>query len=384
MGNAPKTLKVGLVVDDGLDSTDGVQQYVLGLGAWLEQQGHEVHYLAGQTVRRDIPHLHSLSRNIKVRFNGNSLSMPLPSNRRQIRQLLARERFDVLHVQTPHSPFMAQHVVLAADPGTAIIGTFHILPYTKLSAIGNKALGIWLRPSLRRFDEIVSVSAAAAAFAKASFGIETPVVPNMVDCALFRKARPLPQYDDDRLTILFLGRLVPRKGCLLLMEAIHKLQSRPNLPKFQVLICGRGPLESKLRQFIARHGLGKTVSLEGFVSEADKPRYYASADLAVFPSYGGESFGIVLVEAMASGRPLVLAADNPGYRSVLTPQPELLFETTDAQILADKLAYYLTHETERRRLQAWQKEYVERFDVNRVGQEIVEVYRRALHKKRGA
>ena len=383
MASGAKSLKVGLVVDDGLDSTDGVQQYVLTLGKWLQSNGHEVRYLAGQTKRQDLPGLYSLARNIKVRFNGNSLSIPLPAGRRKIRRVLKEERFDVLHIQTPHSPFMAQKVVLAAEPGTAILGTFHILPYGWMSAFGNRLLGIWLRPSLKRFDEIVSVSSAAAGFAKRSFKIDTPVVPNAVDLSHFRGAEPLPQYGDQVTTILFLGRLVPRKGCFLLLQAVLKLRDQ-GLTDFRVVICGRGPEEAKLRQFISQNGLQEQVKLAGFVSEEDKPRYYASADIAVFPSQGGESFGIVLIEAMASGRSVVLAADNAGYHSVMAAQPELLFPVGETDVLAEKLTHYLKDNEARKQARKRSSIAVEQYDINRVGKQLLTRYYQALRKKRGA
>src|SRR3954462_8834258 len=111
-GAADRPLKVGLVLDTSLDAEDGVQQYVLSIGRWLAGQGHEVHYLAGETRRRDLPNLHSLARNVTVRFNGNVTTIPLPASRRKLRRFLRRHGFDVLHVQTPHSPFMSQKLIL--------------------------------------------------------------------------------------------------------------------------------------------------------------------------------------------------------------------------------------------------------------------------------
>ena len=111
-------MKIGLVLDDTLDTPDGVQQYVLQVGAWLTDQGHEVHYLVGQTARTDIPNLHSLSRNLKVRFNGNRMSMPLPASRRKLRAFLQEMQFDVLHVQVPYSPFMAGRLLSVAPAST--------------------------------------------------------------------------------------------------------------------------------------------------------------------------------------------------------------------------------------------------------------------------
>jgi phosphatidylinositol alpha-mannosyltransferase len=380
-----KPLKVGLVLDSGLDKPDGVQQYVLAVGEWLRGQGHDVHYLVGQTRRRDIENVHSLGRSIRVRFNGNNGSIPLLARKSKLRALLAAEQFDILHVQVPHHPLLAQRIILAAGPDTAIIGTFHVAPYRKLVTAGNKALGVWLKPSLRRFDKMVSVSSAAADFARVTFGIETEVVPNVVDYKRFQAAKALPEYDDGTLNILFLGRLVPRKGCQVLLQAVAQLKGRKNgLPKFRVVVCGSGPLEKQLRRFAARHKLAKIVDFKGFVSEADKPRYYASADLAVFPATGGESFGIVLLEAMAGGRTVVLAGDNPGYRSVMSPQSDLLFDADKPGVLADKLAYYLKNQTQRRLMQVWEADYAKQFDVNVVGAKLLSIYHEALRKKRGA
>jgi phosphatidylinositol alpha-mannosyltransferase len=249
---------------------------------------------------------------------------------------------------------------------------------------GNKALGVWLRPSLRRFDRIVSVSSAAANFARQTFGITTDVLPNVVDYERFHTAKALSQYDDGVMNILFLGRLVPRKGCQLLLEAVAELQNQAGLPKFRVLICGTGPLEPRLRRFAGQHGLSAYVEFVGFVSESDKPRYYASADIAVFPSSGGESFGIVLLEAMASRRPVVLAGDNAGYHSVMAPRPELLFDPKDPRALARQLAKYLSDDKQRQQMRTWETGYAKQFDVNVVGAKLLDIYRKALRKRRGA
>jgi len=382
MAEPPKPLTVGLVLDTSLDPPDGVQQYVISLGEWLRAQGHTVHYLVGQTERTDLRNIHSLSRNVRVKSNGNWTTIPLYARRRDIRRLLRRIDFDVLHVQTPHHPLMAQRIVLAADRRTAVIGTFHIAAYSWLEAVGARILGWWLRPSLRRFDRILSVSPAAARFAKKTFGIETNVLPNVIDWRRFHAARPLPQYDDDVLTILFLGRLVPRKGCRLLLEAAAELCKDHDLPRFRVVICGKGPEAPQLERFIRDNRLTELVEMVGFVSEEDKPRYYASADIAVFPSSGGESFGIVLLEAMAGGRAAVLAGDNPGYRSVMEPRPELLFDPTSPKALAGQLKKYLLGAEERRAAAAWGMNYSRDFDTATVGRELVKIYREALRKRR--
>jgi phosphatidylinositol alpha-mannosyltransferase len=374
------TLKIGIVLDTSLDPPDGVQQYVLSVGEWLRSQGHDVHYVVGQSKRSDLQNMHSLAKNVSVRFNGNRTTIPLPTSKRMLKAFLARQQFDVLHIQTPHSPFFAQRLIAAADQKTAIVATFHVLPEGKLPIIGNYVLGLWLRSSLKRIDGMLSVSPAAAVFARKTFRVQTKVLPNVFDYQQFHTAEPLSTYADQTSTILFLGRLVPRKGCRYLLEAISKLD-RATLPPFRVVVCGKGPLLESLQEFVSQHGLDDVVEFAGFVSEADKPRYYASADIAVFPSTGGESFGIVLIEAMASGKATVLAGNNPGYASVMEPQPELLFAPGDTDTLAKKLSLLLRDGAKRQAYATWGSEYSARFDIEVVGPQLVALYHQLLERK---
>ncbi|HVX47930.1 MAG TPA: glycosyltransferase family 4 protein [Candidatus Saccharimonadales bacterium] len=376
---ANKRLKIGLVLDTSLDPPDGVQQYVISVGEWLRSQGHDVHYLVGETKSHDLPNIHSLSRNISVRFNGNRTTIPLWADRRKLKKLLAEEKFDILHVQTPHHPLMAQPLVIMADQRrTAIVGTFHIAAYSWMVTAGNYLLGFWLRPSLRRFYRVVAVSSAAADFARRTFKIDTPVLPNTFDYGRFHKAKAFPRYKNKKVTILFLNRLVPRKGCQALLEAAAKLAEIADLPEFEVVICGKGPEAAQLQSYIDSHGLENIVEMVGFVSEEDKPRYYASADISVFPSSGGESFGIVLLEAMASGHSAVLAGDNPGYASVMEPRPELLFSPRDSQALANLLEKYIREPGLRSQAATWGKQYTKDFDTAVVGKKLEQLYREAL------
>src|SRR3989344_2354655 len=124
-------MKIGFVLDDGFDRLDGVQQYMLTNGEWLNKQGHEIHYLVGETARDDIPNLHSLSKNLKVRFNKNRVSIPVRVYKKRILKLLSNEKFDVLHIQMPFSPMLSGYVVRNAPKHTAVVGTFHIAPYGK-------------------------------------------------------------------------------------------------------------------------------------------------------------------------------------------------------------------------------------------------------------
>jgi len=364
-------LKIGFVFDDSLDKPDGVQQYVLSLGKWLSSEGHDVHYLVGQTTRRDIKKVYSLSRNIQVTFNGNKLSVPLPTNRQKLAKLLNDENFDVLHVQMPYSPWLAHRLIMAAPATTKIVGTFHIVAYSGFVKLATKALALWTRQSMKRFSTIVSVSSAAQSYALETYGIETDIMPNVFDYSRFNEARPAQSDKLKQPNVLFLGRLVERKGCQYLIQAVRILKDK-GVTDFSVTICGKGDLMPILKTYVEKHNLN--VQFAGFVSEVDKPSIYAGADIAVFPSTGGESFGIVLVEAMASGRTAVLAGDNSGYASVMVDRPELLFPVKNADALADKLDKLLSDKTLRRDVATWGKGYSQKFDVTRVGRDLLRVY----------
>ncbi len=374
-------MKIGFVLDDSLDKADGVQQYVLTLGHWLQHQGNEVHYLVGQTERTDIRNVHSLSRNVRAHFNQNRMSTPLPADKRRIRQLLEDKQFDVLHVQMPYSPWLAGRVIRAAPDKTVVMGTFHIIPFSFLERFAARLLGVWLRRSLRRFDEIFSVSAPAQKFARSSFSVNSSVLPNVVDLHAMRAGKRLRKYKDDKLTIVFLGRLVERKGCMHLLRALTRLHEQHHLERVRVLICGKGPLEAELRAYVKNHRLGAIVHFVGFVPESEKANYLATADIAVMPSTGGESFGIVLIEAMAAGAKVVLGGDNVGYRSVIGPRPEQLVNPNDTNKFAKTLQHFIVNGQSRQKAFQWQSQYVEQFDVRVVGKQLLRHYETAIAKR---
>jgi phosphatidyl-myo-inositol alpha-mannosyltransferase len=376
-----RKLKIGFVLDDSLDTPDGVQQYVLALGKWLTSKGHEVHYLVGQTHRTDLAHIHSLGRNVHVRFNQNRMSIPLPVSQRRIHALLQAEQFDVLHVQMPYSPMLGARVISATSEHTAVIGTFHVAPNSKVVYSANKSLSLLLRSSLKRFDEVISVSPLAATLARKAFGLESSIVPNTVALEPFYKGHAFAEYT--KPTVVFLGRLVERKGAQHLLRAVAYIQRNHLLASndWHVIICGTGPLDNSLMRYAEEHHLNELVQFTGFLAEADKPCYLASADVAIFPSTGGESFGIVLIEAMAAARGIVLAGNNPGYAAVMADHPESLFDPTDERALGNLLVHIVHDPVARQDAHTWQHAQAHQYDVPVVGEKVLAVYGSALRKR---
>jgi phosphatidylinositol alpha-mannosyltransferase len=374
-------MKIALVLDDSLDRPDGVQQYVLSVGRYLASVGHDVHYVCSSATRTDLGQaLHSLVGNFHVSFNGNGLSIPRVASRRVLREFVERERFDVFHVQTPHSPLFSARLVRQArrvqGRAVTIVGTFHILPNGRIASLGTRLLGLVLRHNLRAFDRFCAVSAPAAEFARRVFGIDPRVIgiPISVDLLAAAGAEGrASRVGSTRLHLAFLGRLVQRKGALEFVDAVAALEP-PVRDRVRVTIAGRGPLAADIERAVDAHNLQAIVEMPGFVPEADKAAFYGAADIAVFPATGGESFGIVLTEAMASGSGVVVGGDNPGYRSVLGDSTDVLVDPADTAAFAAALARLIADPSLRASIRTDQEARVREFDVAVVGPKIEALY----------
>ncbi len=371
-------LKIALVFDDTLDSSDGVSQYVKAVGGWLSAQGHEVIYLVGETrlTSWSGAPIYSLSKNLTVSFNHNRVRTPLHANKKRLIEVLRKHKPDILHVQVPYSPFMAGRVIRAAHPKTNIVGTFHVYPAGFVACFGTRLLKLFCLRTLKRFTAILSVSAAAAEFAGWAFGLKTIASSNVVELRKYAMA----ENRQPKKRIVFLGRLVKRKGCEELLRAFILLRS--SVPEATLVIAGDGPERQKLQRLVNQNDLGPSVSFLGFIDEKDKPALLASGDIACFPSLYGESFGIVLIEAMAAGAGVVVGGNNPGYASVLGEKSRALVDPGDSSAFAACLEKFLTDEHLAASVHAWQKEHVKRYDVDVVGPRLVEVYREAIAKQR--
>lgn len=370
-------LRVALVYDDSLDKFGGIPQYIGVLSRALSRAGHEVTLLVGETSSRQLwgCQVHSLAHNVRVRFNGNVLSMPVVPRVRAIRAVMQQHGFDVVHVQVPYSPLMAGQLIGQLPPSTALVGTFHVASERALPRLGARLLSVSTSRSRRRFDEMICVSHHAAAFARDTFGLQRfAVVPNMVELDGPRvDSIPLA-----RPTVLCLGALVPRKGQLALVDAFASVVRE--LPEAQLILAGDGPQRSRLERRIVNRALGAQIRLLGAVSPIEKAQLLRSAHVACFPSRYGESFGIVLLEAMAAHGPAVLAGRNGGYSEVLRATPEALVDPKP-QPLARALIALLVDDRRRRRLAAAQHAIVPRFEADAVAAEILAVYRSALARR---
>lgn len=371
-------LRIGLVIDDGLDRPDGVQQIVLTLGRRLTALGHEVHYLTSSTSRTDLPHLHVLGRTLSVKFNGNRLGTPLPAARGAVRRLLAEVPFDVLHVTMPYSPVLAGRVVSAAHPRTAVVGSFVIYPQDVATRWGIRLLGLAERRRLRRFDGITALSVAAQESVREAYGREVAVIGGPVELGAAPPVAPRP--DDAPVRIVFLGRLVERKGPRELLAAVAAMPrtARP----WTLTLAGRGPLLADLQERTRAAGIADRVDFPGFVAEQDKAALLAGADVVALPSTGGESFGMSVVEALADAGGVVLAGDNPGYRTPMAGLEEQLVDPRDTAAFARALARWVDDPAARAAARAPQRAAAQRFEAGEITRQTLAWYDEALAARR--
>ena len=362
---------------------DGVQQHIITIGTELARRGHDVHYLVGETHHSPVPQTVSLARNVMVSFNGNRMRIPLPVCKREIRAALAHNNYDILHIQAPYSPLFGGRVLECAPQSTGVVATYHIAPIDRRARYGGRALGLINAHSHRRVDEVIAVSQVAAQYAQFTAHTHGTIIANPVNVEKFATAAHRATRDAAHPHIVFLGRLVPRKGAQLLLDALDygERHGMFPMPGLHVTIAGDGPLMDDCVQRAAR--LRTPVQFVGTVDEG-KTDLLASADVAVFPAIGGETFGIVLPEAIASGAGVTLAGDNPGYRWTMRGDEDALFSVgpDHARVLAERITRALTDAPWARRLHAREEALLDRYNVQAVTDEVEQVYARAIADRR--
>lgn len=329
------TVHIALVCPYSLSRPGGVQGQVAGLARVFADSGHRVTVFAPIDDPADTPdrldvgvELVSTGRSVSLSANGSQapVSVSVSAVARALRKLKAIEP-DVVHVHEPFAPGLP-YGLLMSRPRAPMVATFHRSGPSRLYTL----FGPVVRPLAHRFAVRVAVSDAARATAFAALGGTYEMGFNGVDVDAYRSAEPWPT---DRPAILFLGRHEERKGLGFLLDAFEELRKRPDSPV--LWIAGSGPLTETLRR---RHPPSSDVEWLGVLSEADKRRRLVAADVLCAPSLGGESFGMVLLEAMAAGT-VVVASDIDGYRQAAGGHA-LLVPAADVGCLVDALVDVLS------------------------------------------
>ena len=365
-------MRVGLVCPYSWDIPGGVQAHVRDLAEALLDMGHRVSVLAPADDDTPLPpYVVGAGRAVPVRYNGSvaRLQFGLVSATR-VRRWLRDGEFDVLHVHEPVAPSLSLLAVMQA--GGPIVATFHTSnPRSRSLSVAQNML----QPFLERIRGRIAVSAAARKVQVEHLGGDAVEIPNGVAVARFAAAGPLPGYPRRGGTVGFVGRYdEPRKGMPVLLAALALLA--PDRPDLRLVVAGRGEPEELIESLPP--ALTDRVVLLGQVSEDDKARMLFSVDVYCAPNLGGESFGIILLEAMAAGAPIV-ASDLEAFRRVLADgtgagSAGVLFRTGDSDDLARALAEVLDSPSRRRALAAAGSKAVREYDWPVVAWQVLRVY----------
>ncbi|WP_307781307.1 glycosyltransferase family 4 protein [Agilicoccus flavus] len=367
-------MRVGLVCPYSLDVPGGVQFHVRDLAVHLRGLGHEVAVLAPAADEAPLPdYVTPAGRSVPVPYNGSVARLTFgPVTAARVSRWVDAHDFDVLHLHEPLVPSVSILALWAAR--SPVVATFH----TSLErSRALQAAYPLVRASLEKIHGRIAVSEAARETVVTHVGADAVVIPNGVDVARFAGAAPDPRFVGSPAapTLVFLGRIdEPRKGLPVLAAALPAvLAARPGA---RVLVAGHGDVEAA--RATLPPAAARAVTFLGAVSEPEKASLLASADLFVAPHTGGESFGIVLPEAMAAGAPVV-AADLDAFVDVLDGgRAGQLFPRGDEAALADVILDLLEHPARREALAAAGRAWAWRYDWSRVVGDVVLAYETVL------
>jgi phosphatidyl-myo-inositol alpha-mannosyltransferase len=362
-------VKIGLVTPYIYPLPGGVNDHVAHLYEGLRGRGHDVRIITAShgLQRSSEGDVIRIGKGFSVPANGSVGTLTFsPSYPQKVRRVLDRERFDLLHFHEPFVPFLTLVTLQASQ--SVNVATFHA--YAGFSP-GYQAVAGALRPAARNLHGRIAVSAAARHFADRYLPGDYRVIPNGVDVERFVRAVPLARWQDGTPNILFVGRLEERKGLLYLLRAFRSL--RRTGVEARLLVVGAGPQEREARRYVATRRLGG-VEFLGRVSDTEKLQLFRTADVFCSPATGRESFGVVLLEAMAAGAPIV-CSDIHGYKGVVKRDEQaLLVPPGEVQPLADALLRLLRDPGLRARMgQAGRERSIE-FGWDRIGARVEAYY----------
>jgi phosphatidylinositol alpha-mannosyltransferase len=356
----------------------GVNSHITCLEQHLKQMGHQVIILAPFTKGRAPlpPNVIPLGGSIPYPSGGSiARCSPSPFLSKPVTAVLEREHFDIIHVHEPLTPMLPLTVLRCSEAPN--VGTFHAY-HTKPR--GYRLFRPILKQLFTRLDALTAVSRPAMEFVAQVFPGEYTIIPNGIELERFSpQVAPMPELLDGKMNILFVSRLEKRKGLDYLLGAYTQIKKQ--LPQVRLIVVGPGTrLRRRYEATVEKEKL-QDVYFVGYVSHDDLPRYYRSAHVFCAPATGHESFGIVLLEAMAMAKPIV-ASNIPGYASVMSHGVEgLLVPPKDETALAQALITLLCDESLRLETGTRGRAKAEDYSWSHIAKKVMDVYSDVLNRK---
>ncbi|MEO9476649.1 MAG: glycosyltransferase family 4 protein [Cyclobacteriaceae bacterium] len=362
-------MKIAQVCPYDFSRPGGVKSHIESLSKYLQRAGHDVKILAPKPSVQQT-NVYHFGGNKSINLGGTKIdiNIALGSDRKSLKNFLKEEKFDIIHFHTFWNPLLPFQIRRFSN--SKYITTFHDTP--KNQFVGKNIMPIAAKGVFKLMDAIISVSETQASYINRFSRREISIIPNGIDLELYSKPiSPINRFKDDKLNILFLSRLEPRKGLIYALESYKTLKSANS--NLRLLIAGDGDERQLAEKMISEHNLSD-VEMLGFVSETEKLQLLKTADIYLAPAIYGESFGIVLLEAMAMGTPLVGFA-NEGYLNVISGmQKEYFAEPRDSVSLTAMLKKLCEDPNIRSTLSQKGLEKVKNYDWPLVTSEILKMY----------
>lgn len=374
-------MKIGLVCPYNMNRGGAVQEIVRDMRVDLIGRGHEVRIITPQP--RDISNMDTTDTIFLgggTDFRSPMKTVPTVSasvDTETIDQVLEQEQFDILHFHEPWVPVLSRQILTRSK--TVNIATFHAaLPETLMSRSIIRVVTPYTLPILKYIHEFTAVSEPAATYLRSLSDRPINMIPNGVDLVRYPWADHKAQPDGKKM-ILFIGRLEARKGVKFLLRAFKLIEMSD--PTVHLVIAGKGPDQEKL-ELLAEDLQLKNVTFLGYVSDEQKMQLLRETDLFCAPSLYGESFGLVLLEAMATGN-LVVAGNNSGYEAVMEGIGQLsIINPRDDAEFARRLSVMLNEPQLQKIWRNWSKDYVKQFAYPLIIDSYIELYEKAIKEHR--
>ncbi len=378
-----RPLRICMVSDNYYPYIGGVAEHVHHLSVELRRRGHEVNILTSNFDSRTIgcletapeeQYIKRIGQGITIQSNKSFTRIPIAWRPlAQVRRYFRERKFDIIHT---HGSLAPTFVITAINASRSInVCTFHA---GHDASLGYALFGSLLKPYFRALHGLIAVSETAKSSIARYFPGDYRIIPNGIDIDFFSPdAEPMPELNDGRPRILFMGRFEPRKGLKYLLMAMPEIVRA--VPDVELVVLGTGFLGYSYKSYLDKE-VQEHVRWVGLVPSEQRPRYLASCDVFCSPATGNESFGIVLLEAMATKTPVV-ASDIPGYRSVMTENEQGLFvPPCDSSALAKAVIRLLKDPELLRRLGEGGRKRAAEFAWPRIAERVEKVYYELLER----
>lgn len=372
-----KRLKVAMVFSCDPSEAGGVQEHVRSLSNNLHNLGHQIDIYGPEKNIHRFMNYYPIAKSVKVPVPNGSWSN-ITIEKQDIKELVNRfnkKKYDIIHIHDPYVPFVSWEIIKKTN--SKKVATFH-------SAWEKNSIISFINPFISLFQDTFSINFSGAIFvskfSKKSWQklcgkeVKQKIIHNAVDKMFF----PVEKKITSDINLLFLGRLVEKKGPKHLLKSFYKIVKK--FPKIKLIFVGNGPIKKSLEKYVKEKNLGNNVTFAGQIIGHKRIKYYQQADIFCAP-YSDEAFGLTVLEAMATGIPIV-GFNNSAFKEILKdyPNPELLVKSRNVDKLAGALEKIIKNKDMRQKISFWLLKESKKYSWENIARETEEFYYRVLKK----